>query len=333
MTRLHHLLIAGAVGICLTGCSRKSDGKPTFGFVTNGIASFWVIAEKGCRKAAADFGVNVDVEMPAEGIGDQKRMIQSLLTRGVDGIAVSPIDPANQIELLNDAAARTILITHDSDAPGTRRRCYVGMDNYLAGRLCGRLVKDALPDGGSIMIFVGRIEQLNARLRRQGVIDEVLGREADSSRFDPPGRSLESGRYVILDTRTDGFDNAKAKAQAEDAITRYPNLGCMVGLFAYNAPKCLDAVRAAGKLDRIRIVAFDEADETLQGIQDGSIVGTVVQNPYEYGYRSVKILAGLARGDNWVLPAGGDFIDIPARVITRTNVAGFRADLDRLMKE
>lgn len=161
--------------------------EPTVAFVTNGIASFWVIAEVGARQAAEDYNVNLEVRMPPNGIGDQKRMMEELQTLEVDGIAVSPIDPANQTELLNDAAEQTHLITHDSDAPQSNRLCYVGMSNYDAGRMCGELVKEAMPGGGSIMIFVGRIEQDNARLRRQGLIDEVLDRSHDPTRFDPPG--------------------------------------------------------------------------------------------------------------------------------------------------
>jgi ribose transport system substrate-binding protein len=167
--------------------------RPRVAFVTNGIASFWLIAEAGARKAAQEFDVDLEVRMPPEGIGDQKRMIEELLTLGVDGMAVSPIDPANQTDLLNAAAEQTPLITHDSDAPDSNRLAYVGMSNYDAGRLCGELVKEALPGGGSIMIFVGRIEQDNARLRRQGLIDELLDRSHDPTRFDPPGKVIRSG--------------------------------------------------------------------------------------------------------------------------------------------
>jgi ribose transport system substrate-binding protein len=103
---------------------------------------------------------------------------------------VSPIDPVNQTELLNQAAKKTTLITHDSDAPDADRLVYIGMSNYDAGRLCGKLVKEALPKGGKIMIFIGRLEQDNAKLRRQGVIDEVLGRDHNPKRYDAPGKVL-----------------------------------------------------------------------------------------------------------------------------------------------
>ncbi len=334
MTRYTLFLIA-LIATTLTrgGCAQDRDGaddRPTVGFLTNGIASFWVIADKGAHDAATEFGVDVEVMMPTDGTAGQKRMVQDLLARGVDGIAISPSDPKNQAGLLAEIAANTTLITHDSDAPESDRLVYIGMDNYEAGRMCGRLLKKAMPDGGSVVLFVGLLGQLNADLRRQGVIDELLDRSFDSTRRDPVNVVLEGDTYTVLDTRVDQFDFARAKAQAEDALARYPDLDAMIGLFVYNPPQILEAVREAGKLDQITIVAFDEADDTLQAIKDGAMAGTVVQNPYRYGYESVRVLAALARGDRSVLPEN-QFIDIPAQEITAENVDAFWAELKALM--
>ena len=182
------------------------------------------------------------------------------------------------------------------------------------------------------MIFVGRLEQLNAQQRRQGVIDELLDRPAQSLssiEVDPPGNVLKGGKFTIEDTRTDNFDYARAKANAEDAMAGHPDLGCMIGLFAYNAPMCKEAVKEAGKLKEIKIVSFDEQDSTLQGIIDGDIYGTVSQQPYLYGYHSVRILAALQRGDESVLPAGG-FHEVSILEVRKDNVETFWAELKKL---
>ena len=317
-----------------SGCAGESSTTDniTVGYVTNGISDFWVIAEKGAKDGADSMGVEVSVQMPPEGTADQKRMIQDLLARGIDGIAVSPIDPANQGDILNEIAQNTRYITQDSDAPNTDREVYIGMDNYTAGRMCGKLVKEALPDGGEVMIFVGRLGQLNADQRRQGVIDELLDRPFDPERRDPNTGPIVGEKYTILDTRTDQFDFARAKSQAEDAIAKYPELDAMVGLFGYNPPKCLEAVKEAGKTGQIKVIAFDEEDDTLQGIKDGLIQGTIVQNPYKYGFESVRVLSSLARGDESVIPES-KFIDIPARSITAENVDEFWTELKGLLGE
>ena len=297
----------------LTGCGDSGSGggeggpaKARYAFITNGVAEFWTIAEAGAKQAGQDLGVEVGVFMPGS-LTDQKQMMEDAVTRGYAGVAVSPIDPANQTEMLNQVAAATKLVTHDSDAPDSERLAYIGMDNYTAGRLCGQLVKEALPQGGEVMILIGRMEQDNSRKRRQGVIDELLGRSVDANRYDPPSEVIEGNGFKILGTLTDGFDLAKSKANAEDALSR-------------------QALEQAGKLNVVKVIGFDEDDGTLAGIQSGAAHGTVVQNPYEYGYQSVKVLHALAGGDKSVVPAD-EFIQIPGRQIKKDNVEAFWADL------
>lgn len=321
----------GLLSLVLVGCGGET-GDLKLAYVTNGIDPFWNNAAVGVRAAARELGVDCEVLMPARGIPDQKRIIETLLARGVDGIAISPIDAKNQTDLINEAARRTPVITHDADAPESERLCFVGMDNYKAGRAAGRMVKEVLPEGGEVMIFVGRLEQLNAQQRRQGVIDELLDRPPQSLydlRIDPPGAILEGPEYTILGTRTDNFDYARAKANAEDAITAYPGLKCMIGLFAYNPPACLEAVREAGRLGQIHLVGFDEADDVLQGIIDGHVHGTISQQPFLYGYHSVRILAGLARGDESVLP-GNRFLEVEFVEVRQDNVREFWEGLKHL---
>jgi ribose transport system substrate-binding protein len=306
---------------------KAAKSTPQYAFITNGAADFWEHARAGANKAAEDLKVKVDVITPGS-TTDQTRKIEDLLTRGIDGIAISPIDPANQAEAINNAAAKTNLITHDSDAPQTNRLLYIGMDNYRAGIMCGKTLRDAMPEGGKVMIFVGRIDQDNAARRRNGFIDGFLGNEPDATHNYPAGDELTSGdkKYTVLGTITDNFDKAKAKANVEDAVTRNPNIDGMVGLFGYNPPLILEALDRVHKLGKIKVMAFDEDSGTLQGIKDGNVVATTVQNPYQYGYQSVKVLNELHNGNKSVIPEG-KFIDIPARVITPANVDEFWAEV------
>jgi len=317
-------LLAVAFAAGLTGCEKKVSG-PSYAFVTNGVASFWDIAKSGAETAGEELGVDVTVLMP-NGVVEQKQMIEDLVIRGADGIAISPIDPDNQTEVINEAAAATNLITADSDAPKSNRMFYLGVDNYEAGRMCGQLVKEALPEGGKVMIFIGRLEQDNAKRRRQGVIDELLDRDMDPTRFDPPAEVLKNDKYEILGTLTDQFDRVRGKQNMDDTLTAHPDLGCAVGLFVFNPPLILESLKSAGKLGEVQVVGFDEADETLQGIIDGHVFGTVVQNPFEYGKRSIEILHALEQGDRSVVPVNG-FINVPARQIRKADAEEFWADL------
>ena len=201
------------------------------------------------------------------------------------------------------------------------------MDNYKAGRMCGELVKEALPNGGGVMLFIGRLEHLNFKLRRQGVIDELFGRPVPESHdkiaYDPVQGVLDGGKYKILGTAVTGFVQARQKA--DDAIAAYPEMKAMVGLFEYNLPACYQALKQADKLGKIKLVGFDENDVTLQGIKEGFVTGTIVQNPYQYGYQSIKVLKDLIEGKDNL--DGKDFIDVIARKIVKENVDPYWTDL------
>ena len=314
--------------------SEPTAAGPRVAFVTNQIADFWQIAKAGCEDASKELGIEVDVRMPSQATAvEQQRIVDDLLTSGIAGVAISPLDAENQTEWLNSVAGRVPLITHDSDAPQSARLMYIGMDNYAAGRMCGELVKQALPEGGQVMLFIGRLEQDNSKYRRQGVIDVLLDRDRERSYYqeqtnawDPVEESIQGEKYTILGTLTDQGKPEVAQAKAEDALTTYPDLDAMVGLFEYNPPRCYEALQKAGKLGQIKLIGFDENDTTLQAIKDGTCTGTVVQNPYDYGYKSVEVLKALLAGDKSIIPES-KFIDIPPRAITKDNVDEYWADL------
>jgi ribose transport system substrate-binding protein len=335
--RIAILLLSCCVGVLVAACGGEpsgaaTPGRPRLAFVTNCVAEFWTVATFGVEASKQQFGIDPIVRMPANGTAEeQKRILEDLLSKGVQGIALSPKDPANMTALLDEVAARTLLITHDSDAPASKRLAYVGMDNYDAGRMCGQMVAEAMPQGGAVVVLVGTLDQDNARRRRQGLIDELLGRSHDPMRFDAQDAVLKGERFEIRATFTDQFDRQKGKAIAQDALVRWHDIGAMVGLFEYEPPLILEAVQSAGRLGKVVMVGFDENEATLQAIVDGHLHGTVVQDPYHYGLRAMELLAKLvaapdAAARQAVLPPGG-FLDIPARQIRRDTVAAFWADL------
>ena len=308
--------------------------RQSIAFITNQIADFWKISEAGCNDAEKDFAVDVEVRMPSQATAvEQKRIVEDLLTSGVKAIAISPIDAANQVDWLNSIAAKVPLITHDSDAPAADRLMYIGMDNYAAGRACGELIIQALPDGGKVMLFIGRLEQDNSKFRRQGVIDKLLGRDRNMEYYrsqpdawDPVDSEISDGKYTILGTITDQGKPEIAQSKAEDSLNTYPDINAMVGLFEYNPPACYKALEKANKLGTVKLIGFDENDITLQAIKDGTCAGTIVQSPYEYGYQSVRVLNELLKGEQDAIPES-KYLDIPPRGVTEENVDEFWADL------
>ena len=306
--------------------------RPHVAFVSNGVADFWTIAKAGAIAAGKDKSIDCDVtvEFPGGGLADQKRMLEDLVIKGIDGISVSPIDPTNQAEVLALIAEKSLLITNDSDAPKAPRLCYIGMDNYDAGLMCGKLARDGCK-GGEVAIFIGRLEQDNAKRRRQGFIDGLLGRAPDATRYDEPSKVITEAGYTIVGTWTDSFDRAKAKANIEDVMIKYPKLALMTGLFEYNSVLAVEVIKQTGKEGKVQLAGFDEGADVIAAIKEGFVLGTVVQDPYAYGFESVKVLSAFCRGDRSMVPASG-VINISARVIKKDNVDAFWADLKAKLK-
>ena len=304
--------------LLLAGCNKGAGGgggkNHKVAFVTNNASDYWTIARKGTEKAHAELP-NVDVEFRIDSDGsaaEQQRIVDDLVAKGIDGIAISPVDPANQTPMLSNAADRTLVITQDSDAPNSKRAVYIGTDNLAAGRQAGELVKEALPQGGKIMVFVGVLDAANAQQRYQGLKE-----------------ALQGSNIQIVDVRTDNTDRVRAKSNAADTLVSVPDIAGMVGLWAYNGPAILGAVKDAGKVGRVKIVCFDEDDETLNGIKDGAIYATVVQQPYEFGYRSIQMMAKILDGDRSMIPESKQ-IFIPTKAIKKDNVEAFTAELNKL---
>jgi ribose transport system substrate-binding protein len=314
------LLLTILVSSCQPSPSGSGNSTGTAGskhklaFVTNNASEFWVIARKGTEKAAKEFpNIEVEFRIPADGTAaEQQRQVDDLLAKGVHGIAISPVDPANQTAMLNRAASQSLVVTQDSDAPNSNRVCYIGTDNVAAGRQAGKLVKEALPQGGKIMVFVGVLDAANAQQRYQGLKEELAG-----------------SNITIIDVRTDNTDRVRAKSNASDTLVNNSDIAGMVGLWSYNGPAILSAVKEANKVDKVKIIAFDEEDDTLKGIQDGSIYATVVQQPFEFGYRSMELMSKVLDGDKSGIPASKQ-IFVPTLAIKKADVEEFIKKINAL---
>jgi ribose transport system substrate-binding protein len=299
------LLCAAVIPACTTGTSTDT-GKPFVAFISNNGFDFWKIAESGTAAAAEKYDVRVEFKMPSRSGGseEQRRFIEDLMTKGVKAIAISPTDAENRVSFFKGVNDRIPLLTVDSDVPDPSvRRCYLGTDNVAAGRAVGKILKQALPQGGKIMIFVGQLDVQNAVERRKGVVTELAGGEdkckAELEQMTNGKYPVKFGNYELIDTRTDGGSDAECREKVDDALVKYPDLNCMIGLWAYNPPAMLAGVKAAkDRRGNVVLIGFDENEETLQGIRDGDIAATVVQDPYNFGYEAVRIMAALVRGDD-----------------------------------
>jgi len=305
------LATAAAVGLLATLSSAEAAGKKTLAFVVNGASDFWKAAEAGVKKAQAELP-NYDLvfkypEQSSAAI--QTRLMDDLVSAGVAGIMVSAVDPKTMTDALNRVASQAAVFTTDSDAPASKRIAYIGSSNVAAGKQAGELMLKAMPNGGKCMGFVGLPGADNARERIEGVKETIKG-----------------SKIELVDVRADDIDQTRAKRNVEDTLTAHPEINCMVGFYSYNTPRIYEALKEANKLSQTTIIGFDEDPITLGGVKEGTIVGTVVQQPYEWGYQGMKDMAKYLEGDKSFVPAD-KLIIVPTKIIDKSSVDAFWAEL------
>jgi ribose transport system substrate-binding protein len=334
----------------------KVEASIKVGIVTNAIAPFWDPMVVGMERAAKDpsampelgGGVQLpeDVEAaftkitdllkqkqaagglppceaswkgPQSGtLQEQRRLLDEFRASGVDGISISPRESEPLSPVIDEMVdAGMLVLCMDSDAPKSKRLAYIGTNNYEAGKIAGEAAGKVFGSTGAKLIgFVGDRGAENAKERIQG--------------FEEAAKAY---KIELADVREDDADPAKARRNAEDVINALKDVNGFLGIWSYDAPAITQAVIAAKKQDRIKVVSFDAEPQTLVHLQKGEVEATVVQKPYLFGYLSVQLIYAMkVLGVDQVkplLPEKG-VIDTGVTVVTPENVAEFMKYLDSL---
>lgn len=285
--------------------------KPKLAFVVNAASDFWKLAEAGVNAAQDELpDYELQFRYPAQGTAAlQNALMDDLVAAGTDAIMISSVDPKTSIGAFNRIAEQVPLFTTDSDAPDSERIAYLGSSNTEAGIQAGEIALEALPDGGQCMGFVGFLGADNA-------VERIAGFR----------QAVEGSGIELVDVRGDDVDFARARSNVDDVLAAQPDINCMVGFYSYNPPKIYEALQAAGKLGEITVIAFDEDPVTLGAVREGAFAGTVVQDPYQWGYQGMHLMADMLEGKSIDLPEDG-LIIVPTKVIDQSNVDDFEAEL------
>jgi ribose transport system substrate-binding protein len=310
MKKLLMLGFSAAITLAIVSGAHAED-KKKLAFIVNAASDFWKLAEAGVKKAQGELpNYELQFKYPAQGTAAlQNALMDDLVAAGTNAIMISSVDPKTSVDAFNRIAAQIPLFTTDSDAPSSNRIAYLGSSNTAAGVQAGEIAIGALPKGGKCMGFVGFLGADNAKERIAGF-----------------KKAIEGKGIELVDTRGDDVDFARARSNVDDVLAANPEINCMVGFYSYNPPKIYEALQAAGKLGQITVIAFDEDPITLGAVRDGSFAGTVVQQPFEWGYQGMKLMAAYLEGDKSGVPAD-KLIIVPTKAINKGNVDQFEADL------
>ena len=322
------LILAVAAVIWYRQSVFQSPAPPTItnvAFVTGGSGPYWQMTVSGARAAAEEYNANLEVGMPdhEESVAEQMKLLIGIDKNKVDGIAISPLDAESQTHLINKIVESHPVVTFDSDAPLSNRRYYVGTSNYAAGQMCHKLISEALPEGGEVVILL-------ANLSKRNTIDRKLGfEEAAKENVGAEG----SSPIELVDVLVDEGNKDTCQQNIRKALADHPDLDGFIAMNGYHGPVLLDALEQEDRLGELQIVAFDEHDATLNGIAEGHIFATVAQDPYMYGYEAVRMLFKLNSGEDTAVPiVGGGVVHVQCEAVRKDNLDSFRERLQNRMK-
>ncbi len=300
-------LLAATALVALAGAAH-ADGY-TFALVPKAMNNpFFDLARDGCFKAQEELA---DVTCEYIGPGEhteleQIQIVQDLITKGVDGIAVAPSNAPAMARVLREAESAGIpVITWDSDLlpeDAGLRASYVGTFNYDIGRNLAEIVMARHPDGGTICLQTGGAAAANHNERLLGAREALAGMELG----DPPGRALagDGGWTEISGCPLVTNDDGNVAVQGmSDILAANPNLTAFLSTGAFTQWFDNAYRQAAGPYqDRmaagdLTIVVADTLPMQLEQTRDGLGNGLVGQRPFEMGYKAMFILKDIVEGN------------------------------------
>ena len=299
------------IGLGLTGCNKSDVKSPAekksateatrrFIFITNGDDPYFDVLNAGLQAGAKKFalvdkGFEVVMEKNnATAQGQIDRLRQLVTQADVAGVAISVIQAENiaiveEMKRLTDKGVPVITVDGDINQKlfTDGRPYYIGTDNSIAGRLLGTAGKKVLESrgvsDGEFIQFTGFTDNDNARARMNGCRDAI------------------GASYSEVDRMADSFDHSRARDNVRTALVNHPDVKALVGIWAYNAPAIAEVVAERGVRDQVSIFTFDAAAQAIEHMANGNIDCMIVQNPFQMGIQTVRLLLAMHEGQDAVI--------------------------------
>lgn len=289
--------------VVVTGCSAKTENAGGNGsndnarnrimFLTNGDDPFWDACRTGMDKAAEDLKIEVDNLTHSMDKGSEfkvekqiEKLEQYATQSDIAGVAISPVDAnsralAKALKALRDQGVKVVCVDSDMGHEKYRdsRFAYLGTNNKIGGEELGKAAYGLSAEGGTYATFVGVKTVANAI--------ERIGGFAESS----------GDKFTELDSMADDGDENVAQENVKAVLDKHEKVDFLVGIWAYNAHAIVRVVDDREIRDKTKVVVFDAATLALTDMSEGKIDAMVVQNPYQMGYLSVKLIKAMIDDD------------------------------------
>jgi len=289
------LALAGAAASC------NRNRKHVVGVIPQGRSHmFWQTIHAGANKAGRENAVEVlwNAPLTETDYNGQLQIVDSMINRHVDAIALSPIDKKAMVSSVERAVKQGIpVIIFDTGVDTDAYTARVATDNYGAGQIAARRMGEVLAGKGKVIMVACQPGAASSIAREQGFEDAIKA-------F--PG-------IEVVDKRFGWSDFAKSLQVAENMLTAHPDV---TGVFASNETSSVGASQAVKARQRkVTLVGFDYSPTLITDLKDGVIDSLVVQNPFEMGFQAVMLAVTKLRGET---PKKEN--PLPPRLVSRDNL-------------
>lgn len=249
---------------------------------------FWAAVEAGAMAKGAELGVDVVVLAPPSesDVQAQIAQIEDQIAKGVAGIALAPTDPNALAPVVEAARAKGIPVVF-VDTRGTNEGIsFIGTNNQVGAGLAAKYICDHVAAGSDVAIL-------------QGIITQSTGQ----ARADGARAGLEACGLNVVAEQTAEWDRAKGLAVTENILTGNPKLAAIFGSNDNMALGAIEALKNAGKLEKVTVVGFDANPDAATSVLAGEMTATVAQAPGNMGGFGIESLVKLTKGetiDAWV---------------------------------
>jgi len=281
-----------AAALFSTACSGTAnpDGL-TVEVIPKGTShAFWQSIHAGAEKAAQELGVTVVWRGPLreDDRDSQVTELENAVARGVNGIAIAPLDDAALAGPVSSAMKRGVpVVIFDSGLKGDDYVSFVATDNDKGGRLAGEHMAKLLSGKGRVFLLRYAEGHDSTTRREEGFLAAI---------------KASPGLQMVSENQFGGADVEEAYKKAESVLStlKKPDGTLDVdGIFCPNESSSFAMLRVLqdnGWAGKVRFIGFDSSENLVQGLRDKNIDGLIVQDPVKMGYLGVKTLVAHIKG-------------------------------------
>lgn len=299
------MLALGLAGTGTAGAAEKKIGM----MIWNASVPFYSNLISGAQKTAEELEVSLDLQSGNGDLATEISVIQQFIAQKVDIILITPSNAKGIVPVVKQAAAAgipVIAVNNRVDtSTGAQIVTYVGVDDVTFGQQQGELLAKAIGGKGKVAYILGKLGTSSQIDRKAGLV-EALKKYPDIS---------------IVEEQSADWDNAKALAVTQDFLSRYP-AGTLDAIID-QGPEGVNGAsfaKQSGRTD-VKFILGDYPADVRTAIQNGSVYGTVNQDPAPQGVTGVQDAVKWLDGKTSEVPAPNHYLDLP--IITKDNVEQF----------